>query len=342
MARAATAVGKRPRGRPRKITTALGGEAVTKKNTTTLREPIKREPISRDPIPREPVALATKDVTKKIDDLIHAIRKEFGPESIGRLGEYDTNVETFPTGSDQLDAAIGVGGFPLAKLVQITGGESAGKSTLINYLAAQAQRQGIIVYFLDGEQSEGNDRATAIGVNTNMLPISEPLTLEDAFKKMWKAIERMSKWDTPSLIMLDSIAALPMQVDLDRPFDEESRRAARASFLSANLGKLVNPLKGTKIGLIFVNQLREKANVTNPYEKKTYSPGGRALRHWCHLTLEVSRFGMKKQGTEPIGITSRIRVEKSKLAPPFKTAMLNMYFDGRVEDAEATGRGSDE
>jgi len=339
MARAA-ATAKRPRGRPRKSPKPLGEGLVLV--APPKRQPIAREPIAREPVQREPVALATRDVTKKIDDLIHAIRKEFGPESIGRLGEYDTDVEVFPSGSQQLDKAIGVGGFPLAKLVQITGGESAGKSTLINYLAAQAQRLGIVVYFLDGEQSEGNDRAMAIGVNTSMLSISEPETLEDAFLRMEAAIAWMKKWDTPALIMLDSVAALPLRADTARAFDEEMRRAARASFLSANLAKLIAPLKGTKIGLIFVNQLREKANVTNPYEKKTYSPGGRALRHWCHLTLEVTRFGMKKQGTEPIGITSRIRVEKSKIAPPLKTAMINMYFDGRVEDADEGNRGESE
>jgi len=323
MARATTKEAKRPRGRPRKHPLP---EAAPK------RQPVAREPVSREPVEREPVAVVTKDIDKKIDQLIHDIRKEFGPESIGRLGEYDTDVKVFPSGSEALDTIIGVGGFPLAKLVQITGGESVGKSTLINYLAAQAQRQGIIVYFLDGEQSEGNDRATAIGVNTHMLPISEPETLEDAFSRMWKAIERMSKWNSPALIMLDSLAALPMKVDLERPFDEEGRRAARAAFLSANLGKLINPLKGTQVGLIFINQVREKANAS-PYEKKTYSPGGRALRHYCHLTLELTRMGQVKRGADVIGITTRIRVEKSKLAPPFKTTNLNLYFDGRVEDA---------
>lgn len=306
------------------------------------REPVKREPVAREPVKREPVTTpaVARDVNKKIDQLIHDIRKEFGPESIGRLGEYDTVVATFATGSEQLDDAIGVGGFPLAKLVQITGAESVGKSTLVNYLAATAQRQGIVVYFLDGEQSEGNDRATAIGVDTNLLPISEPETLEDAFARMWKAIERMSKWDTPALIMLDSVASLPMKADLERPFDEEGRSAARASFLSANLGKLVNPLKGTKIGMVFVNQLREKTRAM-PFEKKTYSPGGRALRHWCHLTLELSRYGLLKEGQMPVGITTKIRVEKSKLAPPLKSAFVNLYFDGRVEDTDEREHASE-
>jgi recombination protein RecA len=305
------------------------------------RQPVTREPVAREPIAREPIAVSSKDIEKKIDQLIYDIRKEFGPESIGRLGEYDTDVKVFPSGSDALDAIIGVNGFPLTKLVQITGGESVGKSTLTNYLAAQAQRQGIIVYFLDGEQSEGNDRATAIGVNTNMLPISEPETLEDAFSKMWRAIERMSKWNTPALIILDSLAALPMKIDLERPFDEEGRRAARASFLSANLAKLIHPLKGTQIGMVFINQVREKANAS-PYEKKTYSPGGRALRHYCHLTLELSRIATIKRGQDAIGITTRIRVEKSKLAPPFKTTNLNLYFDGRVEDAGNVQRDGSE
>jgi recombination protein RecA len=325
MARTTT---KRPRGRPRK--TSPENSVVSPKNSPK-RQPVVREPVPREPVAREPV-VATRDVEKKVDDLIATIRKEFGAESIGRLGEYETDVQTFPSGSEQLDKAIGVGGFPLAKLVQITGGESVGKSTLVNYIAATAQRQGVIVYFLDGEMSEGNDRAAAIGVNTNLLPISEPETLEDAFARINSAVERMKRWNSPALIILDSVAALPMRVDITRAFDEESRRAARAIFLSGNLPKLIAPLKGTKIGLIFVNQLREKANVTNPYEKKTYPPGGYALKHWCHLTLELTRFGTVKQSGEAVACTTRILVVKSKIAPPLKTAMVNLYFNGRVED----------
>ena len=330
---ARTAV-KRPRGRPRK-------HAVSEKSPVSVkREPVAREPVRADgPVD---VARSTPDVEKKIDQLISDIRKEFGPDSIYRLGEYETGVETFATGSDALDKAIGIGGFPLAKLVQITGAESVGKSTLVNYIAATAQRSGIVVYFVDGEQSEGVDRATAIGVNTNILPISEPDTLEEAFARMAKAIERMKKWDTPSLIILDSVAALPLNIDLARSYDDEARRAGRAIFLSQNLDKLTVPLKGTKIGMIFVNQLREKANVVNPYEKKTYSPGGRKLRHKVDLSLELARIGLIRQAQQAIGITTRIRIEKSKLAPPFKSAEVNLYFDGRVEDSNPTNRGHDE
>jgi recombination protein RecA len=292
----------------------------------------------REPILREGVAPSTPDVEKRIDALVTAIRKEYGEDSIHRLGEYETSIETFPTGVDALDKAIGVGGFPLAKLVQITGGESVGKSSLTNYIAAQAQRHGIVVYFLDGEMSEMGDRATAIGVNASLLTISEPETLEQAFSYMAAAIARMRKFDSPSLIILDSVAALPMQVDLERPYDQEGRRAARASFLSANLSKLVHPLKGTKIGIVFVNQVREKANAA-PFEKPTYSPGGRALRHWSHLTLELRRVGQVKKGQEVIGIRSRVRVEKSKLAPPLGSCDIVMMFDGRI--AEADGKGDD-
>jgi recombination protein RecA len=324
---ARTAVVKRGRGRPRKHPVV---EAV--KSVLDVKE-VNGRP-KRTPVPRETVEItqATPVTQKRVQQLVDDIRKQFGPDSIGLLGDYESSIETFPSGSAALDAAIGVGGFPLARLVQITGGEAVGKSTTTNYLAAQAQRHGIIVYFLDGEMSEGVDRATAIGVNTSLLPISEPLTLEDAFMKMECGIKRMSKWSDPSLVILDSVAALPMQSDLDRPFDEEGRRAARASFLSANLGKLVHSLKGTKVGLIFVNQLREKANAM-PFEKPTYSPGGRALRHWCHLTLELKKLGQIKVAQQVVGITTRIRVEKSKLAPPFKIADINLLFDGTVQDA---------
>jgi recombination protein RecA len=302
------------------------------KDTRPDAKPDVKESVERTPVSR--IAPTTKDNWKKTDELLAVIRKKFGPTSIGRLGEYDTNVKVFPTGLPSLDKIMGVGGFPLAKLVQIQGAESVGKTALINYLAAQAQRQGIVVYFLDGEQNESNDRATSIGVNTDLLTISEPDTLEESFQMMDTAITRMKTWSSPSLIMLDSLAALPLQSDLERGYDELSQRAGRALFLSGNLKKLLGPLKDTQIGIVFVNQVREKANVTNPYEKKTYSPGGRAPRHHSDVILELTRFGSKKQGIVEIGITSRIRVEKSRISPPHLSTLVNIYHDGRFEEAE--------
>ena len=240
--------------------------------------PASPQRVAKQPVPpvgaetphilRTPVE-PTPDQRKKVDALLAAIRKEHGNEAISRLGDYESVVGTFATGIPSLDAAIGIGGFPLAKLVQFTGAESVGKSTMTNYLAAVAQHHGITVYFLDGEMSEERSRVESIGVNTELLSISEPETLEQAFQYMDTGIAKLRMFSTPSLIILDSVAALPMRVDLERPYDQEGRRAARASFLSANLGKLVHGLKGSKVGLIFVNQLREKANAM-PFEKPTY------------------------------------------------------------------------
>lgn len=312
----------------------------TRTPVTQPRERVQRDPVERDPEPiasAQPIVASTPEIEKRIDALVNAIRKEHGDDSISRLSDLDTDVKTFPIHLPNIETIIGHPGFPLAKLVHITGGESVGKSTFVNYLAAQAQHAGMVVLFVDGEDSEYGDRAAQIGVNTSLLPIAEPETLEDAFALMETSIERMKKWRDPSLVILDSVAAFPMRVDLERPYDKESRRAARAAFLSANLPKLVRSWKGSSIGMVFVNQIREKADA-RPFESPYYAPGGRALKHWCHLTLGLSRIGQVRDGSTPIGITTRFRVDKSKIGIPLRTATINMLFDGTVVGVEETAR----
>jgi recombination protein RecA len=276
---------------------------------------------------------ATPELTKRTDALIAAVRKIHGPDSIHRLNEYEAVVATFPSGLASLDAIIGVGGVPLEKFVHVTGAESVGKSSLVNYLAARAQHLGMVTYFLDGELSESRDRAQAIGVNTALLTISEPETLEAAFAMIETALEKLKSFHTPSLLILDSIAAFPMEAETDLSMTEDGRRGARAAFLAKGLRRIKPKLKGTQACLILVNQLRAKMNPM-PFEKPTQPAGGWALRHASDLTIELTRRGTLKKGQEAIGIVSRGRVEKSKIAPPFKAALWNMYFAGKIEDAD--------
>ncbi len=298
-------------------------------------------PVEKKPVIEAPVqATSTPALMKEIDKVIAMVRKEFGPDSIRRLSEMDEVTERLPTGIPELDEFLG-GGLPLAKIIQIIGMESVGKSTFINFLAACAQRAGYLVNFIDGELSEEKDRAEAIGVNSDLITLSEPETLEAAFMIMGKLIEYYAKLERASFIMLDSLAAFQMQADIERPFDEEGRRAARASFLSANLPKLVTPLKDTKIGMIFTNQIRTLANA-KPFQVPYYAPGGHAPRHWSHAILEMKNLGQLKEGSEVVGIKSRLRVKKSKLTGirPFTQTDLKIYFDGRIQHLD--GGGDDE
>lgn len=282
---------------------------------------------------------STPTLQKEIDKVIALVRRECGQDSIRRLSEQEEVQERLPTGIAELDELLG-GGLPKAKIIQIIGPESVGKSTLINHLAAAAQRAGDLVNFIDGELSEDKDRAEDLGVNVELMTLSEPETLEGAFTVAGKLIEHYAKIERASFIMLDSLAAFQMQADIERPYDEEGRRAARASFLSANMGKLCRPLLGTKIGLVFVNQLREKANA-KPFEIPTYAPGGRAPRHWSHVILEMKNLGQLKEKGEIVGIKSQIRVKKSKLSGirPGTTVALKIYFTVKIEFFEG---GDDE
>jgi len=298
--------------------------------------------IEKKPVETAPEQAKETVETKKIlDSLIASVRKEFGPDSIHRLSEVEPVNERLPLGIKPLDDMLG-GGLPLARLIQVQGGESVGKSTFVNFVAAAAQRAKHYVHFEDGEMSEDRDRAEDIGVNPELLTYSEPETLEDSFAHLAHIRDRYIEKEASALLMLDSVAALPTQSDLAAEFDAEAHRAARARFLAAKLGKLVRPIAGTRIGMIFVNQLREKANAA-PFQKPTYAPGGRALRHWCHLTLELTRIGQLKEHGEVVGIRTRIKVEKSKLQgiKPTSTAYVKIYFDGRIVEDEKGGNDDD-
>lgn len=218
-------------------------------------------------------------------------------------------------------------------------------STLCKMLIARGQQAGIVPNFIDGEMSaESPERFASLGVSPDTLPWSEVQYVEDAFELVDSSIERMAKWNDPSVIFIDSIASLEIKkVDEHREFVEQGVRAPMASFLSRNLGKLVHKLKGTQIGLVLVNQMREKPNA-QPFQDPTYEPGGRALRHWCHLHLRMTRVAWITEGTGPsavkVGIKSRVQVKKSKLGIPMRSVILDILFDGTIRHGTFS-RGDD-
>lgn len=277
------------------------------------------------------------DISKTINALVAAVQKVHGTNAIGRLDQtaYEGVVGTYPTGLASLDEAIGIGGFPLAKLVQISGPESVGKSTLCKWLIHQAQVHGITPWFIDGEMSRDTpERYAALGISSESVAWSDAIYLEDAFSYAATGIITLRKLNKPAIVFIDSIASFMVRsADAERDFDEHSRRAPKATFLAQNIPKLIETIRGTQIGLVFVNQLRQKQKA-GPYEDPYYEPGGMALRHFCHVILRLNRVGQIKDGEAIVGIKSRVRVQKSKLAPPSKQAGLALYFDGRVESLD--------
>lgn len=309
---------------------------------STARRRIERTPVLPDtPLAHVEVpdrAFAERQVARTIDVLAKAIRKRFGTDAVSRASDLDTSlVGVFPTGVRAVDAALGIGGFPLAKLVQISGPEAVGKSTFCKKLIAQALRYGITPYFIDGEDSQDQpERYRALDISPENVLWSDALTLEQAFGYAQEAIQAARSIQSPAIVFMDSIASFMSEAELELDFDKEGRRAMKASFLSRNIRKLTKDLQGTQIGMVFVNQVREKQNPM-PFEDPLYEPGGRALRHYCHLTLRMKRIGQIKaggRGARATGITSTLQVKKSKLAPPFRTADVAIYFDGRVEDTD--------
>jgi recombination protein RecA len=273
-------------------------------------------------------AVDRNPITNAIDAVIGAIDKEFGAGSIGRLGDkgiYPEIKTVISTGITALDAAIGVGGFPLGKLIEVIGPESSGKTTLCKHLAARAQMQGIVPIVLDVEQSGVLAFDQELGIEADFALGSQPDTMEDVFKYTDLALRTLIKKKVPGQVIWDSVAATPLASELERGYDEEGRMAERAGFLSRNLKKLVALLSEGDVGLVFVNQLREKIGAA-PWQKQTYSPGGRALRHYAHVRIEMTPQGFLKQGDTAIGIKTRAKVIKNKVAPPYKEAELEIHW----------------
>jgi recombination protein RecA len=262
-----------------------------------------------------------------LDAVAAIINKKFGAGTFLRYEDPDAYPpinHVVATGLPALDKALGCGGIPIPRLIEIYGAESVGKSSLCKYLAARAQLQGIIPVPLDGEYSADAEFDRKLGLDPKTAGGGQVDTLEQAFETFATAAEVFKRQKVAGLGILDSLAATPTQDELERGFDEESRVGGRAAFLARNLKKLLDAMKDGDFGLIIVNQLRDTIGAM-PYQKQSHSPGGRALRHWCHLRLEMTHGGVLRQGDTPVGIKVRIKVVKSKVAPPGGVAELEFY-----------------
>lgn len=268
----------------------------------------------------KPILSDTNDKDKALEIALGQIEKQFGQGAIMRMGEKDVvAIPSIPTGSLALDVALGIGGYPKGRVIEIYGPESSGKSTLAMHAVAEAQRQGGTCAYIDAEHAMDPIYARAIGVDVDSMLISQPDTGEQALE----IADMLVRSGAVDLLVVDSVAALTPRAELDGDMGD-SHVGLQARLMSQALRKITGNLHKTDTVAIFINQLREKIGVM--FGSPETTPGGRALKFYSSVRLDIRRIEALKDGTDIVGNRTRVKVVKNKVASPFKQAEFDIVY----------------
>jgi recombination protein RecA len=264
--------------------------------------------------------MADTERDKALDAALGQIEKQFGKGSVMRMGDnLGMNIESIPTGALSLDLALGIGGLPRGRIVEIYGPESSGKSTLAMHAVAEAQRNGGICAYVDAEHAMDPVYARAIGVNVDDLLISQPDTGEQALE----IADMLIRSGALDVLVIDSVAALTPRAEIEGEMGD-THVGLQARLMSQALRKLTGTLSKSSTIAIFINQLREKIGVM--YGSPEVTPGGRALKFYASIRLDIRRIESIKDGAEVVGNRTRVKVVKNKCSAPFKQAEFDIMY----------------
>ena len=264
--------------------------------------------------------MATSDKEKALDKAVNRIEKQFGKGSIMRLGDSQKlNVESIPTGALPLDLALGIGGIPKGRIIELYGNESSGKTTLALHIIAEAQKQDGIAAFIDAEHALDPKYAKNLGVNIDNLLISQPDSGEEALE-ISEALVRSNAVD---LVVIDSVAALVPKAELEGDMGD-SHMGLQARLMSQAMRKLSGAISKSKAAVVFINQIREKIGVM--FGNPETTPGGRALKFYSSVRIEMRRSKTIKDGDKMIGSTAKVKVVKNKVAAPFRNCQFDIMY----------------